>query len=326
MAGVVSKVTVTLNGIQHNFGRDIDVLLVSPDGRAFIPFSDIGQANGFFTAATITLTDSGATLLPSTLGAIASGTYKPTNHPDGPEVDTFLSPAPGAPYNSAAPTGSATFASVFNGAEPNGMWTLYVMDDSTNNGGSIGGGWCLDLTTGPPQAGQLQFGLSAYDGNAGDPVSVTVTRTGGSAGAASVNYSTSNGSATGGASCGKGIDYVSASGTLNFASGETSKTFTVQLCPDSAAEPTETVNLTLSNPSSGAALGSPSAVVLTINPSAAPARQFCNPLAIEIASDGRSAGGGRALSLKHQCHRYERSRPDRECDAEQHPASVWGGY
>ncbi len=121
-------------------------------------------------------------------------------------------------------------------------------------------------------------------------MNVTVTRTGGSTGAASVNYATGNGTATGGASCGAGIDYVAASGTLNFANGETSKSVTVQLCQDTAAESPETLNLILSNPSSGTALGSPSSAMLTINPAVAPARQFCNPVPIDIAFDGTSAG------------------------------------
>lgn len=107
---------------------------------------------------------------------------------------------------------------------------------------------------------------------------ITVTRTGAVDNAVAVNYATSNGTATGGASCTTGIDYVSASGTLNFAAGETSKTFNVTVCTDGLFEGNENVNLTLSNPTGGAALGSPNTAILTIiDNDAQPSLQFTAP-------------------------------------------------
>jgi hypothetical protein len=85
-----------------------------------------------------------------------------------------------------------------------------------------------------------------------------VTRTGGIANGASVQFATSNGSAL------DGSDYTANSGTLTFAQGETNKTFMVSITNDGAFEPDETVNLTLSNPGGGATLGSQSAATLTI--------------------------------------------------------------
>jgi Calx-beta domain len=63
-----------------------------------------------------------------------------------------------------------------------------------------------------------------------------------------VNFATANGSAT------AGQDYVSSSGTLNFAAGETQKQITVRVTADILPEPNETFEVRLSNPSANLAL------------------------------------------------------------------------
>ncbi|MFN8523367.1 MAG: Calx-beta domain-containing protein [Chloroflexota bacterium] len=69
---------------------------------------------------------------------------------------------------------------------------------------------------------------------------VTLNRT--STSPVTVQYATSNGSATAGA------DYTAASGTATIPAGSLSATVTVAITPDTTAEPVETFNLTLSNP------------------------------------------------------------------------------
>src|SRR5439155_636364 len=76
----------------------------------------------------------------------------------------------------------------------------------------------------------------------------TVSKTGATALAATVDYATADVSATGDTSCGAGTDYKSAAGSLNFAAGDTSKTVTVQVCGDNLYEATETFHVILSNP------------------------------------------------------------------------------
>jgi CSLREA domain-containing protein len=107
--------------------------------------------------------------------------------------------------------------------------------------------------------GQLQFSAASYNviediGQA----TITVTRTNGTSGQVSVDYATSNGTAT------AGTDYTAASGTLTFADGETAKTFTVPILNDAINEPDETLNLALSNPAGGAALGAQNTAVLNL--------------------------------------------------------------
>src|SRR3984893_9233640 len=94
-------------------------------------------------------------------------------------------------------------------------------------------------------------------GEGGGSVVVSVTRSGDTSGAATVDFLTSDGTAT------QSQDYVVASGTLSFAAGETSKTFNVLIVDDSFIEANETLNVTLSNPV-GAVLAAPSTATITI--------------------------------------------------------------
>ncbi|GAM10204.1 extracellular matrix protein FRAS1 [Geobacter sp. OR-1] len=109
-------------------------------------------------------------------------------------------------------------------------------------------------------AGTIALSASAYSiGEAGPTVTITATRTGGSSGAVGISYATSDGSAT------SGNDYSAASGTLSWGSGDTaSKTFTVGIIDDADVDPNEAFTVTLSSPTGGASLGSPSSAAVTI--------------------------------------------------------------
>jgi subtilisin-like proprotein convertase family protein len=145
LTGTILKVTLTLNGLNHTFPDDVDFLLVAPTGEKFIIASDVGGTNDWVNA-NITLDDSAAATM-SDGGANGTGTYKPTNIGTG---DLFPAPAPAGPYQSPATAGTATFASVFNGLNPNGTWSLYVVDDASLDSGSMTGGWTINVTTAQP--------------------------------------------------------------------------------------------------------------------------------------------------------------------------------
>lgn len=110
----------------------------------------------------------------------------------------------------------------------------------------------------------IQFATSQFASDeAGGHVDFTVIRTGNTSGAATVNYSTFDQSVTDHAS--QKSDYEIALGTLNFAPGETAKTFRILLVDDKFVEGDETIDLYLSNPTgTGVGLGSPSTAAVTI--------------------------------------------------------------
>ena len=114
----------------------------------------------------------------------------------------------------------------------------------------------------------------------GGTATITVTRTGGSEGAVSVAFATSNGTATAGA------DYTTRTGTLNFAPGVTTQTFTIPILDDTVSEAEETVNLTLSNPTGGATLGAPSTAVLTLTDDDAPPSLSVNDVTVTEGDGG----------------------------------------
>ncbi|MCA2906031.1 ELWxxDGT repeat protein, partial [Microcystis sp. M042S1] len=100
-----------------------------------------------------------------------------------------------------------------------------------------------------PQRGTINLNSSNYTVNENGTANITLTRTNGSDGEVSVILTPSNGSAI------AGDDYTNTPITVTFANGETSKTVTIPINNDTIYEPTETVNLTLSNPTGGATLG-----------------------------------------------------------------------
>lgn len=139
LTGLVQTVAVTLSGLSHLRPSDIDMVLVGPGGQAYEFISDLGgstPANGL----TIRIADDALAPPGSALG---NGVFKPSNVGVG---DVFPAPGPLSAYSSAAPAGTATFGSTFGGINPNGPWSLYIVDDATGLTGSVTGGWSLSIT------------------------------------------------------------------------------------------------------------------------------------------------------------------------------------
>jgi hypothetical protein len=112
----------------------------------------------------------------------------------------------------------------------------------------------------PAQPGTIQLSASAYQGAEGQgSVQVTATRTGGTSGQVTVSYNTGPSSAS------PGQDYTPVNGVLAWGSGDaTARTFTVPILDDTLVEGTESFFVSISNPTGGATLGSPSTASVTI--------------------------------------------------------------
>jgi hypothetical protein len=108
-------------------------------------------------------------------------------------------------------------------------------------------------------ASSLQFNATTYSvGESEGSAVIEVTRFGSSQSVISVNYATSDGTAS------NRTDYITSSGTLNFAPGETVKSFAIPIVDDLYVEADETLTLMLSEPGGGVFPGSPSTATLRI--------------------------------------------------------------
>jgi hypothetical protein len=141
--GFTTKVTATLHGFTHGYPADVRMLLAGPLGQTTELYNEAGGSTSV-SGLTITFDDAAATTLPSPL---VSGTFKPSQTSDSSGCGTnpavaFPAPAPSSGYGGAL--------SAFNGTNPNGAWNLYVIDNANEDGGSISGGWSLDISAVPP--------------------------------------------------------------------------------------------------------------------------------------------------------------------------------
>ena len=109
-------------------------------------------------------------------------------------------------------------------------------------------------------AGSLQFYQATYSVNEGiGSKTITVSRTGGSDGSVSVDYAINDGTAT------SGNDYSATPGTLSWNDGDSSnKLITVNIIDDNNQESSENFNLTLSNATGDATIGSRNNAVVRI--------------------------------------------------------------
>src|SRR4051812_25654491 len=157
LPAVTTDVNVTINGLSHTWPDDLDIVLRAPSGRQTILVTDAG-GDGNVTGINLTFDDAAGTFIPPD-GPMSSGTFRPTDSDE---------------YSFGTPSGAlGTSMATFNGADPNGVWSLWVYDDSTSDVGQIASGWALNITA-APNAPTITA-ISPSDGYAGDLVTLTGT-------------------------------------------------------------------------------------------------------------------------------------------------------
>jgi subtilisin-like proprotein convertase family protein len=125
------SVTITLS---HTFPNDLDILLVSPSGRAVMLMSDVGAGTDW-TSQRFVFDDCAPRLLADL--PVTSGRFRPTNFQGNDAM-----PA-------GAPTGNyGNTLSDFNFSSTNGTWSLYVNDDVNFDAGVIHS-WSITMYTQP---------------------------------------------------------------------------------------------------------------------------------------------------------------------------------
>ena len=269
-----NPVNAALNPIGGNFAI---AAIAASDSAPVIDIDDATVTEGDVNSSIqFTLSKTGMSELPSSVDyVVTAGTATtPNDYEAGPDA---LS---GTILFAAAQTTATITLTVVGDTLPETITEMFSVMLQNAVDASIGDGTGIGTITDndpPPAAGSLQFAVAASAvAENGGTATISVTRTGGSTGAVSIDYASSNGSAT------AGSDYTAASGTLNWAAGDTTpQTFTVAITDDATDEPDETVNLTLSNPIGGASSGAPNTAVLTItDDDAAPGNKtFSGPTA-----------------------------------------------
>jgi subtilisin-like proprotein convertase family protein len=148
VTGAVDQISIDV-GLRHDWTGDLDMLLVSPAGQRLMLMSDVMDGNTP-ESRSLTIMD-GAPPFPQSTDITNQQTYfSPTDYTPG---ETLPGPAPGAPT-------ITTFAG-FTSSNPNGMWQLFVVDDSPSDTGVIGQTNLLVTTPDTadyiPRAGEVVF-------------------------------------------------------------------------------------------------------------------------------------------------------------------------
>src|SRR3954453_3090129 len=221
------------------------VTIVDDEGPGQIDFSSnaytVLESGGF---ATITVTRTGASNLSESVqyatAAAASSPATPTADYTPISTPATLTFAPGE----MSKTFQVQITDDSNAESPENVKGVLSNPQNLSGGAAptLGANNPATLTINDDDVSTFSFQSSLFSvGESGGSATITVVRGGATNIAASVNYSTSNGSAL------AGSDYTATTGTLNFAAGQTVKTFNVPILGDTTDEPNETVNLALSS-------------------------------------------------------------------------------
>jgi hypothetical protein len=258
-------------------GSPINAVLTVLDNDAPPVFSinnvTLNEGNQGTTAYTFTVTLTGLSSQPVTiLYSTANGTATaPDDYTAVPQTSLIFEPG----------ETSKQVTVLVNGDFETESNETFTVDLNSPLGATIGSGQGIGTIVNDDVAGAFRFTSASYTvGEGSGLVTVTVQRTGGLSSGASVDYTTANGTAI------AGQDYTAVSGTLTFAGGQSTQSFTVPIANDGIIEFDETFNVILSNAVGvGATLGVPNTATVFISDSALPVE---NATLFDYDGDGRS--------------------------------------
>jgi photosystem II stability/assembly factor-like uncharacterized protein len=253
----------------------------------------------------------------------------------------------------------ATDIGVFRSLTAGITWTSFnpglpptvVTSFATNASGQIQigtyGRGAYELTMNGPAAPTVQFSQIGYTvGEGAGRALLSVTRTGDTSGPATVNYQTADDQAVAGIRCddtanslniaSPRCDYATASDTLTFAPGETSKTISVPLIDDAYTEPSEVFLVRLSNPSAGMTISDPATATVIITDNDTPGQPnpvFSSPFFVRqqyldfLSREPDTPGFNAWLSVLNGCadvNNVDPAASSAQCDRIQVSSSFFG--
>jgi len=242
---IIEDVNVQLNDLDHDLPDELEVALIGPDGTAVMLMSDVGVAPVTACLPDLEFSSEATGPVPGD-PLLCGGVYQPTDDDsDELDLDVFPDPGPaGTPGSSLTP---------FNGQNAFGSWRLFVVDDTSGDGGSIGS-WNVRFNTRSlgltRQASPPTVNRSEHDG----VIQFVIHRTGGSATAplqaATVDWAAQEclpqplvpappPSAT------AGSDYLPGSGTVALAPGQADAIADLGIVDDEVPESRECVAIRL---------------------------------------------------------------------------------
>lgn len=224
------------------------------NGQSVFRFSQASYTANEGTTATITISRTGDTQNP---GSVMFQTVGGTATPGADYVTTVQT----VQFN-VGETIKTVAISVLADSTSEGAETVTMTLTNPGTGDTIGtpGTATLTITDGSQGTGQsiFRFTQAAYSADEGTTATISISRTGDTQNPASVMFQTVGGTATAGA------DYIATTETVQFNVGETAKTVSITVLPDSTVEGSETVTMTLSGPSNSDTIGTPGTATLTI--------------------------------------------------------------
>ena len=229
-------VTVTLSNPSNVSLNDATGILTitDDDGAPTLSIADLSTPDETAVARSMTVTLSSASAKTVTVNyATANATATAAN--DYISTSGTLTFAPGITSKTLAVT-------IVQDTIDEAHETLNVVLSSPTNASIADATGVMTITD-----DDVTPGLSIADASTSDEtaanLTATVTLSGPSSSTVTVNYATSNGTATAGA------DYTATTGTLTFIPGDTSETFNIPILADTVDEVNEVFSVTLSSPS-----------------------------------------------------------------------------